>query len=103
MIANTPKTPYYAVIFTSIRTHIDNGYNVTAKKMLALAKKQKGFLGVESVKEEIGITISYWDSLEAIKNWKINVDHTEARNKGRTTWYKTFKVRIAKVERDYEF
>ncbi len=104
MIANTPKTPYYyAVIFTSIRSNIEEDYTSTAQKMTDLAQKQKGFLGVESAKEEIGITVSYWESLEAIKNWKMNVAHTEARNKGRSTWYKNFKVRIAKVERDYEF
>jgi len=103
MIANTPKTPYYVVIFTSIRSNIEEDYASTAQKMTDLAKKQKGFLGVESAKEEIGITVSYWESLEAIKNWKMNVVHTEARNKGRSTWYKNFKVRIAKVTRDYEF
>ncbi len=101
MIAKTPKTPYYAVIFTSTMSEIVDGYEETAQKMVDLAKQQKGFLGIESAKEELGITVSYWDSLEAIKNWKIQVDHVEARKKGRSIWYKAFKVRIAKVERDY--
>ncbi|MCL4129293.1 UNVERIFIED_CONTAM: hypothetical protein GTU68_037595 [Idotea baltica] len=74
-----------------------------SNKMISLAAKQKGFLGVESAREEVGITVSYWDSLESIKNWKFNMEHTEARNKGRTLWYKHFKVRICKVERDYDF
>ncbi|MBL4939859.1 MAG: antibiotic biosynthesis monooxygenase [Lutibacter sp.] len=103
MIAKTPKPPYYAVIFTSIRTEGDKNYEITSNKMVELAKKQEGFLGIESARNEIGITISYWDSLEAIKNWKMDVDHTEVREKGRSTWYKKFKVRISKVERDYEF
>lgn len=103
MIAKTPHPPYYAVIFTSLRTEGDNNYGITAEKMEELAQQQKGYLGVESAREEVGITVSYWETLEAIKNWKLQVDHTEAREKGRTTWYKEFKVRICKVERDYGF
>ena len=103
MIAKTPEPPYYAVIFTSERTEIDGGYGETAERMVKLAQEQPGFLGVESARNEIGITVSYWSDLEAIKNWKRNVEHTVAREKGRTDWYSVFKVRIAKVERDYGF
>ncbi|MCH3883200.1 MULTISPECIES: antibiotic biosynthesis monooxygenase family protein [Tenacibaculum] len=103
MIANTPQAPYYAVIFTSLRTKGDNDYNLTAEQMEDLAEKQEGYLGIESARSEVGITVSYWKSLEAIKKWKLQLDHTEAREKGRSTWYKQFKVRICKVERDYEF
>jgi heme-degrading monooxygenase HmoA len=103
MIANTPEPPYYAVIFTSLRTEGDNGYNAMAVEMEELAKQQPGFLGVESAKEEIGITISYWQSLEAIKNWKANARHLFAQQQGREKWYERYKTRISKVERDYEF
>ena len=94
---------YYAVIFTS--THTDNleGYAEMAEKMEQLAKEQPGFISIESARNEIGITVSYWESLEAIKNWKANLDHLDAQQKGRSTWYKNYKVRIAKVEREYEF
>lgn len=94
---------YYAVIFTSTRTEVEVGYAEMATKMVALAKAQPGFIGMESARSEIGITVSYWESLEAIKNWKSNLDHLEAQEKGKTTWYKNYKVRIAKVEREYEF
>jgi len=94
---------YYAVIFTSIRTETEEGYAEMAEKMEQLVKQQPGFIGVESARNEIGITVSYWESLEAIKNWKMNLDHLEAQQKGRSTWYKNYKVRIAKVEREYEF
>ena len=103
MIANTPKPPYYAVIFTSVTVEVEEDYREMSDKMIELAQQQKGFLGMESAKNEIGITVSYWDSLEAIKNWKMNVNHIEAREKGRSIWYKKFKVRISKVERDYKF
>ncbi len=103
MIAKTPQPPYYAVIFTSLRTEEDNGYAAMSDKMVDLAAKQQGFLGLESVRDKIGITVSYWESLEAIKNWKMNIEHTEARNKGRAIWYKQFNVRICKVEIAYDF
>lgn len=94
---------YYAVIFTSTRSKIEEGYAEMAEKMEQLAKQQPGFIGVESARNEIGITVSYWKSLEAIKNWKANLDHLDAQQKGRSAWYKNYKVRIAKVEREYEF
>ncbi|WP_313805238.1 antibiotic biosynthesis monooxygenase [Flavobacterium sp.] len=103
MIAKTQETPYYAVIFTSVRTEIEDNYGDTANRMMELAAEQPGFLGVESARNEIGITVSYWSDLEAIKNWKMNAEHTIARETGRSDWYQAFKVRIAKVERDYDF
>lgn len=103
MIAQTPQPPYYAVIFTSVRTEGDNGYSEMSEKMVELAMKQPGFLGVESARNDVGITVSYWSNLESIKLWRENIDHSVARNKGREIWYKSFKTRIAKVERDYEF
>lgn len=103
MFANTPKPPYYAVIFTSIRTEYDSGYDKMSLKMIELAKQQDGFLGIESARNEIGITISYWKDLESIKKWKENSSHMIARDKGREIWYKSFKTRIAIVESDYDF
>lgn len=99
----TPTAPYYAVIFTSIRTEGDNGYGDMAEQMETLARQQNGFLGVESAREEVGITVSYWESLEAIAHWKRNTDHLFAQKKGRTDWYKQYRVRICLVEREYGF
>lgn len=101
LIAKTPTPPYFAVIFTSCRRQGDKGYNAMAKKMVELASIQAGFLGIESAREEVGITVSYWDNLASIKNWKANVDHLEAQKLGHTLWYDAFKVRVCKVERDY--
>jgi len=102
-IAQTPKTPYYAVIFTSHRTDDDNGYNEMATRMVTLASKQPGFLGAESARENVGITVSYWKDLQSIKKWKQNAEHLEAQENGKSTWYSAFKTRICKVESDYEF
>jgi len=101
LLANTPKPPYYAVIFTSTRTEGDNGYGKMADRMLELAMQQSGFLGVESAREDVGITVSYWVDIASIKAWKANTEHLTAQQQGRKHWYEDFKVRISKVERDY--
>lgn len=103
MIAQTPPPLYYAVIFTSVRTPGDNGYAEMAQQMVALAQQQDGFLGMESAREDIGITVSYWKDLASIEKWRNHIDHTIARNRGRSIWYSKFKTRIAFVERDNEF
>ena len=103
MIAETPSPPYYAVIFTSQRTNIDNGYNEISEELITLALQQEGFLGLESAKNELGITVSSWRDIGSIESWRNNVEHSIARKKGREEWYQKFKVRISKVERDYEF
>lgn len=100
-IAKTPEPPYYAVIFTSLRTENDNGYDEMSGRMIDLASKQPGFLGIESAREDLGITVSYWSNLESIKNWKANLEHQEAQRLGHQKWYSCFKTRISKVERDY--
>jgi heme-degrading monooxygenase HmoA len=103
MIAQTPAPPYYAVIFTSERTNIEEGYEETAELMVELARQQPGYLGHESARSGLGITVSYWDSLEDIRNWKQQTDHQVAQKKGRSDWYSAYKTRICKVERDYGF
>ena len=108
--AATPTAPYYAVIFSSTRTDGDNGYGAMADRMVELARDMPGFLGIESVRDEgateqgrPGITVSYWSSLEAIREWKNQVEHLTAQKMGREQWYATYHLRIAKVEYDYNF
>jgi heme-degrading monooxygenase HmoA len=101
--AITHKPPYYAVIFTSIKIDEDMDYQKMSDRMLKLLKNQEGFLGFESVREKLGITVSYWRDEESIKKWKANLEHKKAQKLGKELWYKAYKIRIAKVERDYEF
>lgn len=103
-IATTPAPPYYAVIFSSVRTSQDaQGYGEMAERMMELASQQPGYLGVESARETIGITVSYWRDLDSIRAWKANAEHKLARQQGRQRWYESFVTRIALVERDYAF
>ena len=100
----TPKPPYYAVIFTSVRTDADEkGYAEAANRMVSLAEKEAGFLGIESVREKVGITVSYWKDLASIQQWKNNIAHTEIREKGKALWYKQYVTRICLVERAYNW
>jgi len=103
MIADTPKPPYYAVIFSSVNTENVQDYSDMANLMVELASKQEGFLGVESARNDLGITVSYWQDLDSIKKWKENTEHSVAQVQGRKKWYQSYKTRIAKVERDYGF
>ncbi|HDX9590803.1 TPA: antibiotic biosynthesis monooxygenase [Bacillus pseudomycoides] len=98
------KAPYYAVIFTSQLSSETDDYEIVADEMVKLAIEQPGFIDVESVRNEtgFGITISYWESLEAIKQWKEHISHTVARKRGREQWYEQFHTRICLVEREYQ-
>jgi len=103
MIVNNLQLPYYAVIFTTVVSENLEDYEKTARKMATLATQLKGFLGMDSARNEIGITVSYWKTLDDITAWKNNTEHTLARNLGREKWYKTYQLRICKVEREYGF
>lgn len=101
--ANTPRPPYYVVIFSSRRTDGDNGYGKMAERMVELAARQPGFLGIESARgsDGFGITVSYWMSAESIAAWKADVEHRAAQEPGRRAWYEHYEIRVAKVERAY--
>ncbi len=102
-IINTPRPPYYAVIFTSEKISQDRGYDKMSEKMVEMVSKQDGFLGFESAREDLGITVSYWRDEESILKWKLNIEHQKAQKQGKELWYRHYKIRIAKVQRDYGF
>lgn len=92
--------PYYAVIFKSKRSEGDFGYTQAAKAMIEEAKKQEGFLGSDSVRgaDGVGITVSYWASLECIDQMRQNASHKAAKRLGKLQWYDEYSIRICKVE-----
>lgn len=104
-LAKTPTPPYFAVIFTSQRTSDEAGYASMAERMLETASQQPGYLGVESVRgpDGVGITVSYWSTLEAIRAWKEVSEHRAAQELGRSKWYETYRVRVCRVESEYGF
>ena len=105
-LARTPEPPYWAVIFTSLRTPVDEaGYAQTADEMEALAAQVPGYLGIESVRDAqgLGITVSYWASREAVDSWGRDFAHREAQRLGMSVWYERFRLRICRVEEDRVF
>lgn len=102
-VAQTPEPPYYAVIFTSVLSAETDGYEDMSDQLVRLLSDQEGFLGVESARSDVGITVSYWLNEASIEKWKEQFMHKQARSKGREKWYNSFVVRVAKVERDYSF
>jgi heme-degrading monooxygenase HmoA len=103
-LACTPEPPYYAVIFSSLRTDGDRGYGAMADRMVELAASQPGFLGVESVRDSItglGVTVSYWADENSIRAWREQIEHRVAQETGRRTWYADYQLRVARVERAY--
>ncbi|WP_457606632.1 antibiotic biosynthesis monooxygenase family protein [Nitratifractor sp.] len=101
--AGTPEPPYYAVIFSSLRGEGGEGYADMARRMLELAQRQEGYLGAESARVELGITVSYWKDRESIRRWKEQAEHREAQRLGKERWYTAFRIRIARVEEERIF
>ena len=98
-----PIVSTYAVVFTSRRSAVDDGYEATADALFELAARAEGFLGVESARgaDGLGITVSYWTDEAAIAAWKADADHLIAQERGRRAWYESYEVRVCRVERAY--
>lgn len=100
-IVKTPEPPYYAVIFTTIRTgNEEEEYQELNSELISLAENIEGYLGIES---SAGLSVSYWSSLQSIGEWKNNTRHLYAQKKGYSSFYESFKTRVCLVERDNEF
>ncbi|ACQ79624.1 conserved hypothetical protein [Beutenbergia cavernae DSM 12333] len=100
-IAETPQPPYTAVIFTSLRTEGDRGYGRMAARLEERALQEPGFLGIESARDDLGITVSYWADDAAAAAWKRVAEHLVAQQRGRDVWYEDYQVRVATVTRSY--
>jgi heme-degrading monooxygenase HmoA len=105
MPAQLPEPPYYSVVFTSLRTPVDDGYAETAREMFELVEQQPGYLGADSARgpDGLGITVAYFRDEESIAAWRANADHAAARKLGRERWYEAFAIHVGKVERAYRF
>lgn len=102
-LANTPEPPYYAVIFSSVLKGSDPDYDKTAARMEELAAVQDGYLGLESARSGIGISVSYWKDEASIRAWKAHAEHIIAQETGKHKWYASYRTRVARVERAYGF
>ncbi|WP_037886577.1 antibiotic biosynthesis monooxygenase family protein [Streptomyces sp. NRRL S-646] len=99
------EPPYYAVVFTSLRTEADGGYGETAQRMGELVKEVPGFLGEDSARTPGGlsVTVAYFRDLAGIKEWRNHTEHRAAKAYGREHWYERYSLHIAKVEHSHGF
>ena len=107
-MTDTAKAPraQYAVIFPNQRTTNDpDGYAQTAERMVELAVKQPGCLGFDSARDAqgFGITVSYWESLDAIEAWRNHPEHMKAQVDGREKWYAHYDLHITKIEHSHSY
>lgn len=99
------EPPYYAVVFTSLRTDVDDGYDETGDRLDELVASVPGFLGMDVARTPggLGITVGYFRDVDAIKQWRGDAEHRTAQKRGRAEWYERYVVHVAKVERSYGF
>ncbi len=103
MLDTSFKPPYYAAIFISELSNNDEGYAQMAQQMLELAHTMPGFLGVESAREQVGITVSFWRDEASIAHWRKQAQHVQAQKLGREKWYQNYQIHIARVERFHQY
>lgn len=99
------EPPYYAVVFTSVRTETDTGYRAAAERMGELVKEIPGFLGEDSAHTPGGlsVTVAYFRDLAGIELWRADAEHRAAKAYGREHWYERYSVHIARVEHSNAF
>ena len=92
----------YAVIFNAVINEFDQSYSVMAARMRELAIIKYGCREFTALTEgNMELAISYWDNKEQIVAWKEDPEHKKAQELGRSKWYKSYKVQVVKVEREY--
>ena len=106
MLVQTPKPPYIAVLFSSVKAiqKANKNYVSMNKQVSDAAKQMQGYLGCENfTSNDKELTISYWKTLEDVELWKTNTIHLIAKNKGIEEWYESYAIRICEVKRDNFF
>lgn len=99
------EPPYYAAVFTSVRTPDQSGYAETAERMEELVKNVPGYLGMDYAQSPGGlaITVGYFRDADALTEWRSDVEHRAAQKRGRAEWYQSYTLHVAKVERSQGF
>lgn len=108
MLLKTPKPPYYVVISTNIHHGRDlAAYEALWQETLKAAQQCKGFLGVETADEVLpdgrikSIAAIYYDSLEAIEQWRHDAKHITAKTGAKQKWFDAHNIRVCEVLDQY--
>ncbi|MEU1513897.1 antibiotic biosynthesis monooxygenase [Streptomyces sp. NPDC005811] len=99
------EPPYYAAVFTTVRTLDQSEYGETSAYLEELVKDVPGYLGMDHAQTPggLGITVSYFRDADALTEWRTDVEHRAAQQRGRAQWYETYTLHVAKVERSRGF
>ncbi|MFF1447524.1 antibiotic biosynthesis monooxygenase family protein [Streptomyces sp. NPDC058274] len=99
------EPPYYAVVFTSVRTEESDGYGETGERMEELVRGVPGFLGMDHARTPGGlsITVGYFKDEAALQQWRSDAEHRAAQRRGRAEWYERYTLHVAKVERSHGY
>ncbi len=94
-----PQPPFLASIFHYYLSDSLEGYKEYDDLTIELAKEIPGYLGYESFKHDgRGSFISYWKDMEAVREWASHPIHIEAKQKGKSSWYRYYHSVIAEVK-----
>ena len=92
----------YCVIFVAQINKLDSNYHITARALRTLAIDKYNCIDFKSSCEDgQEIAISYWHNLVHIKEWKQDLTHLQAQKIGSTKWYKSYRVQVVKIVREY--
>jgi heme-degrading monooxygenase HmoA len=94
------------IIFRSkLTSAAGDDYNSTSDHLLDYAKTRPGFVDVKSYKADDGerLTIVWWQDNETLEQWRNDMKHMAAKNKGRERWYEYYKMDVAEVTRTSNF
>ena len=92
----------YVVIFKAQINILDDDYFQTAQHLREKALNQFNCKKFEAISEQgLEIALSYWDTLDDIKAWAKDAEHTFAQHLGVQRWYEGFDIEICEILRSY--
>lgn len=95
-----------AVIFevTPKPEHCNSYFEIAAMLKPQLAEIE-GFISIERFQSlsnpEKYLSLSFWQNEAAVKQWKSNIDHQAAQNKGKSELFNQFRIYVGHIVRDY--
>ncbi len=80
-------------------------YYEWAARIAALAETMPGYVSHKSFMSEDGerVTIVEFESEEGQRVWATNLQHVEAKKKGRADFYTEYKLQVCTVQRESAF
>ena len=96
-----------AVIFTSKRTEENDKLyyqhnNLLEEKIKSIPGYIKHF-GSRNKETRQGVTVVYFENVEAIKLWRNDLDHLKAKSLAKSHFYEWYTIEIVTIEREYKW